>query len=169
VTSATYARGSRTRIRAAAVAMAAGLGGALLLGGCGDGGGSEDEATPTASAPPSPAPGDSPSGAAAGKLEGSWVATSGGQAVALVITGDEAGLFASRGTMCGGRVGEAAGKRTVRLSCGGGQEERGTGTVDSVTATTLKVTWEGSAGTETYTRAEGGKLPPGLPPAGPGS
>ncbi|MEV5726769.1 hypothetical protein ACFV83_08625 [Streptomyces pharetrae] len=151
------------------MAVAAGLGGALLLGACGDGGGSEDEAAPTAPASSSPAPTKSPSGAAPGRLEGSWLATSGGQAVALVITGDDAGLFASRGTMCSGRVGESAGKRTVRLSCGGGDRERGTGTVGSVTANTLEVTWEGSVGTETYTRAEGGKLPSGLPTAGPGA
>ncbi|MEV8552629.1 hypothetical protein AB0L04_22790 [Streptomyces glaucescens] len=150
--------------------MAAGLGGALLLGACG--GGSGDEAAPTApasspapTASASPAPTGSPSGAAPGELEGSWLATSGGQAVALVITGDEAGLFASRGTVCGGRVGESAGQRTVRLSCGGADRSRGTGTVDSVTSTTLRVTWAGSAGTETYTRAEGGKLPSGLPTA----
>jgi hypothetical protein len=33
----------------------------------------------------------------------------------------------------------------------------------------MKVTWEGGVGTETYTKAEGGKLPSGFPAAGLGS
>ncbi|WP_240926271.1 hypothetical protein [Streptomyces sp. JB150] len=171
-------------------AAAAGLGGVLLLGACG--GGSEEEATPTAPAASSPSPSPSPSAsgsAAGGELDGSWLATSGGQAVVLVFNGDEAGLFASRGTVCGGRVTEAAGKPAIRLLCGeggkngddgawgdggaggeGGRDrERGTGTVDSVTADSLKVTWEGSAGVETFTRAEGGTLPSGVPTEGLGS
>ncbi|MEV5312953.1 MULTISPECIES: hypothetical protein [unclassified Streptomyces] len=153
------------------MAAAAGLGGVLLLSACSDDGGSEDAVTPTssASAPASPsasAPESAgPSGAGRAELQGSWLATTGGQAVALVITGDDAGLFASRGAVCSGQVGEAAGKPTIRLRCGGGDEERGTGTVDSATATALEVTWEGTVGTETYTKAEGGKLPSGLPTA----
>ncbi|MEV5316902.1 hypothetical protein AB0K92_04370 [Streptomyces sp. NPDC052687] len=168
-------------------AAAAGLGGVLLLGACGGGGGSEEEATPTAPAASSPSPSPSPSAsgsAAGGELDGSWLATSGGQAVVLVLNGDEAGLFASRGTVCGGRVTETAGKPAIRLLCGGeggkngdggaggeaGRDrERGTGTVDSVTADSLKVTWEGSVGVETFTRAEGGTLPSGVPTEGLGS
>lgn len=171
VISAAYARGARRRIRIAARAAAAGLGGVLLLGACGGDGGAEEEATPTASASSAPAPsGSAP--APAGELDGSWLATSGGQAVALVLNGEEAGLFASRGTVCGGRVTEAAGKPTIRLVCGGkdGKDaERGTGTVTSVTATSLKVSWKGSVGVETYRRTEGGTLPSGLPTEGLGA
>ncbi|MER6346164.1 hypothetical protein ABT232_17195 [Streptomyces sp. NPDC001532] len=150
--------------------MAAGLGGVLLLSGCGGGGG-DDEATPSPSSSPSASAPESasPTGAARAELQGSWLATSGGQAVALMINGAEAGLFATGGTVCSGQVGGAAGTPTVRLTCGGGDDERGTGTVDSVSATTLKITWEGSVGAETYTKAEGGKLPSGLPTGGAGS
>lgn len=162
------------------MAVAAGLGG-VLLSACGGDGGSEEEATPTAPASSSPSPSPSPSAsasAARGELDGSWLATSGGQAVVLVLNGDEAGLFASRGTVCGGRVTEVSGRPAIRLLCGGeggkngenaqggegGRDrERGTGTVDSVTADSLKVTWEGSVGVETFTRAEGGTLPSGVP------
>ncbi|WP_307783705.1 hypothetical protein [Streptomyces spinoverrucosus] len=126
----------------------------------------------------SPSPGTSSAGtggsggspsAAAGGLEGSWLATSEGQAVALVVTGEDVGLFATGGTVCSGRVGEASGTQTIRLACGKGQDKRGTGTVDSVSATSLKVTWDGGLGEETYTKAEGGKMPSGLPTAGLGS
>ncbi|MFB9463128.1 hypothetical protein [Streptomyces cinereospinus] len=112
--------------------------------------------------------GGSPS-APAGGLEGSWPATSEGQAVALVVTDAHAGLFATDGTMCSGSTGEASGRRTIRLTCTKAEDDRGTGTVDSVSATTLKVTRDGGLGTETYTRAEGGKLPSGSPTAGLGS
>ncbi|CAL9496710.1 hypothetical protein SUDANB105_03329 [Streptomyces sp. enrichment culture] len=151
------------------MAAAAGLGGVLLLSACSDDGGTEEAVTPTSSASDPASPSASapesarPSGAGRAELQGSWLATTGGQAVALVITGDDAGLFASRGAVCSGQVGEASGEPTIRLRCGGGDEERGTGTVDSATATRLEVTWEGTVGAETYTKAEGGKLPSGLP------
>jgi hypothetical protein len=68
--------------------------------------------------------------------------------------------------MCSGTAQERDGKRLVRLTgCG----KRTFGTVDSVNTTTLRVTWEGGLGTETYTRSEGGALPSGLPTASLGS
>ncbi|MEV5932099.1 hypothetical protein ACIQCD_11200 [Streptomyces sp. NPDC093250] len=166
------ARSRRARVAAAAV----GLAGALALTACsGDGsGGSDDSASPTPSAT---ATGDSgggtggsgASGAPAGKLEGSWLTTAGGKAVALVITGENAGLFATGGPVCSGSTKEDAGSRSISLKCDDGTEERAKGTVESVDGTTLKVTWEGALGTETYTKAEGGKLPTGFPTAGLGS
>jgi hypothetical protein len=156
--------------------VAAGLAGALALTACGGGGGSDDEPS-TGSGTSASASADtgggngSPSGSegASGALQGNWLATTGGKAVALVITGKQAGLFSTGGTMCGGTTTEASGRRTIRLTCKDGNKDRADGVVDSVSGKTLKVTWKGGLGTETYTRAEGGTLPTGLPTASPES
>ncbi|MFD7815976.1 hypothetical protein ACFV6E_24080 [Streptomyces sp. NPDC059785] len=107
--------------------------------------------------------------ASAGKLEGSWLATTDGKAVALVVTGKQAALFATGGAMCSGTSGESEGTTAIRLKCTDGSDDRTRGTVDSVTATTLKVNWVGGIGEETYQKAEGGKLPSGLATASSGS
>ncbi|GGS66330.1 hypothetical protein [Streptomyces griseoviridis] len=169
---------ARRPLRASAV-TAAGLAGVLVLGGCGGDGGSDGEgaggARTSASGSPSASSsggsgdtgsaGASPSGAA-GELEGSWLATAGGKAVALVVTGTRAGLFATGGTVCSGGAGTADGTRTIRLTCTDGNKDRASGTVESVDGSTLEIDWSGSLGTETYVKAEGGKLPSGLPTAG---
>ncbi|MFE8924374.1 hypothetical protein [Streptomyces rochei] len=173
-------RGRPGRRPARAVAVAVGLVGALALTACTDGGDSDDggsggsggdkaSAAPSASASAETggATGGSPS--AAGELEGSWLATADGQAVALMVTGDKAALFATGGTVCSGTAGDVSGTRTIRLKCTAGGDDRATGTVESVDDTTLRVTWEGGVGEETYTRSEGGSLPPGLPTEGLGS
>lgn len=164
-----------------ATAVAVGLVGALALTACTDGGDSDDggsgggdksSAAPSASASASTDPGGGSGGspsAAAGELEGSWLATTDGQAVALMVTGDKAALFATGGTVCSGTAGEDSGTRTIRLKCTDGSDDRATGTVESVDGTSLKVTWQGGLGEETYTKSEGGSLPPGLPTAGLGS
>ncbi|MEJ1201728.1 MULTISPECIES: hypothetical protein [unclassified Streptomyces] len=164
-----------------ATAVAVGLVGALALTACTDGGDSDDggsgggdksSAAPSASASASTDPGGGSGGspsAAAGELEGSWLATTDGQAVALMVTGDKAALFATGGTVCSGTTGEDSGTRTIRLKCTDGSDDRATGTVESVDGTSLKVTWQGGLGEETYTKSEGGSLPPGLPTAGLGS
>ncbi|GAA5212079.1 hypothetical protein [Streptomyces thinghirensis] len=169
-----------------ATAVAVGLVGALALTACTDGGDSDDggsggggsgggdksSAAPNASASASTDPGGGSGGspsAAAGELEGSWLATTDGQAVALMVTGDKAALFATGGTVCSGTTGEGSGTRTIRLKCTDGSDDRATGTVESVDGTSLKVTWQGGLGEETYTKSEGGSLPPGLPTAGLGS
>jgi hypothetical protein len=159
-----------------------GLVGALALTACTDGGGDDgasgkgdaSSAAPGASASADTGGGDggpSPTGSAgsAGELEGSWLATTDGHAVALVITGGKAGLFATGGTMCSGTAEEGSGTRTIRLKCSDGNEDRSVGTVESAGGTSLKVKWQGSLGEETYTKAEGGTMPPGLPTAGLGS
>ncbi|GHE87990.1 hypothetical protein GCM10018772_09430 [Streptomyces fumanus] len=128
--------------------------------GSGSGGVGNGGAGGSGSASPS-SPSASPEG-----LEGSWLATTDGKAVALVVTGERAGLFATGGTVCGGT---ATGSRTIRLTCTDGNDDRAAGTVESIGSSTLVVDWRGGVGTETYTRAEGGKLPSGLPTAGPGS
>lgn len=156
------------------MALAAGLAGTLALTGCSSDSGSgsgDGSASPGASATETAGTGGdsgTPS-AAAGKLEGSWVATTGGKAVALVITGKQAGLFTTGGTVCSGTAGDEAGMQMIHLKCTDGNKDRATGMVDSVNSTTLKVTWSGKLGKESYTKAEGGQLPSGLPTASLGS
>lgn len=159
------------------MAVATGLAGALALTGCsggnsGSGSGSGDgSASPSASASGTAGTGggSSTSSTAKSKLEGSWVATTGGKAVALVITGKQAGLFTTGGTVCSGTAGDEAGMQMIHLKCTDGNKDRTTGMVDSVNSTALKVTWSGNLGEESYTKAEGGQLPSGLPTASLGS
>jgi hypothetical protein len=155
-----------------AAAASAPLAGAFALTACG--GGSEDE--PSAAPSPSPSAGaggggggGTPSPSPSDELAGSWLATTDGKDTALVINGTQAGLFATGGIVCSGTAGEEAGTQMIHLKCTDGSKDRATGTVDSVDRTTLKVTWSGSLGKETYTKAEGGQLPTGLPTASFGS
>ncbi|WP_327138104.1 hypothetical protein OG585_24920 [Streptomyces sp. NBC_01340] len=155
------------------MALAAGLAGALALTGCSGDSGSDSgagAASPSASASGTAGTGgDSSTPSTAGKLEGSWAATTGGKVVALVITGKQAGLFTTGGTVCSGTAGDEAGMQMIHLKCTDGNKDRTTGMVDSVNSTTLKVTWSGKLGKESYTKAEGGQLPSGLPTARLGS
>jgi hypothetical protein len=149
-----------------ATAAALALAGALVLGACSsDGGSDSDDATPSASASATGSASSSGSAAPSGDLAGSWLTTAKGKAVVLMVNGTEAGLFATGGTVCSGTAGEESGMQMIRLKCTDGSKDRATGMVDSVDKTTLKVTWEGGLGAETYTKAEGGKLPSGLPTA----
>ncbi|KOG35471.1 hypothetical protein AQJ84_15000 [Streptomyces resistomycificus] len=158
------------------VAAAASLAGALALTACSGDSGSDDETStaPSASTTASADSGGTNGGgggstAASDGLEGSWLATTDGDAVALVITGTKVGLFATGGDVCSGTAGEKSGAQVIRLRCTDGGKERAEGTVDSVGKSQLEVTWEGDLGTETYTRSEGGRLPSGLPTASLGS
>ncbi|MEU9395506.1 hypothetical protein AB0D86_36610 [Streptomyces sp. NPDC048324] len=173
MTSATFTRPARplSRRRLRIAAAAAGLTGALALTACSSGGGSGDSSsTPSTSA--SSATGSATgggSGAATGSsdaLQGSWLATKNGKAVALVITGKQAGLFSTGGSVCSGTAGKEAGMEMIHLTCTDGSKQRATGMVDSASKKSLHITWSGSLGKETYTKAEGGKLPSGLPTAG---
>ncbi|MEW1773087.1 hypothetical protein [Streptomyces sp. NPDC086777] len=161
--------GARPRPALRVVAAAAGLAGALALTACsgGDGSGGDSSATPsgTSSADATAAGGSDGSTASSDALQGSWITTSGGKIVALVVTGKEAGLFETGGAVCSGSAGEEAGMRMIHLTCTDGSKDRVTGMVDSVSKSGMKVTWSGKSGEETYTRAEGGKLPSGLPTA----
>ncbi|WP_263167033.1 hypothetical protein [Streptomyces sp. SCSIO ZS0520] len=161
----------RIRIAAAAVPVAA----ALVLTGCssdssdGDDSKDKEKQSPSASAPAdeqSEAPGEEGDEAGAGDgkgLTGSWLSSKGGDAVALVITGKQAGLFATGGSVCSGTAGEESGMQMIRLKCQKpGDDDRSEGHVKSVDEKKLVVSWEGS-GTETFQRTEGGGLPTGLP------
>lgn len=175
VASVTYSaarRASRSR-RARAVAAVVGLAGALTLTACSGDGSDDSTATPTPT-PSATATADSGGGAGssgaseapAGELEGSWLTTADGKAVALMVNGEEAALFATGGTVCSGTAREEGGTHSIRLKCGDGNEDRANGTVESVGGSSLKVTWASGLGTETYTRAEGGSFPTDLPTAG---
>ncbi|MFF5345528.1 hypothetical protein ACH46L_09745 [Streptomyces althioticus] len=152
-------------------AATAGLAGALTLTACGGDGGSDDStATPTPSATRTAdsgggTGGSDATGAPAGDLQGSWLATTDGKAVVLMVNGGEAALFTTGGTVCSGTA-EDDGGTTISLDCPAGNGDRTEGTVESVDATSLTVAWEGAAGTETFKKAEGGSLPPGLPTEG---
>lgn len=170
MTSASFTRPARTMSRRhlRIAAAAAGLAGALVLTAC-SGGGSNDGSS---SSPSTPAASSADTGGGAGgttspsgSLQGSWLATTGGKAVALVINGKQAGLFSTGGAVCSGTAGKEAGMQMIHLTCTTGGKERATGMVDSVSRNSLKITWSGSAGKETYTRSEGGTLPSGLPTA----
>ncbi|WP_458244983.1 hypothetical protein [Streptomyces sp. MAI_2237] len=173
MTSATFTRPARTLSRRLlrVAAAAAGLTGALALTACSSGGGS-DASSSTSSASASSATGSATgggSGAATSSsdaLQGSWLATKNGKAVALVITGKQAGLFSTGGSVCSGTAGKEAGMEMIHLTCTDGSKQRATGMVDSASKESLHITWSGSLGKETYTKAEGGKLPSGLPTAG---
>ncbi|MFC9847993.1 hypothetical protein [Streptomyces sp. NPDC127595] len=167
MTSATF---PRRRARIAAAAAVTGLTAALVLTGCGSGDGSTDDSASPSESGSGSASADTGGGSGAatpsgGKLEGSWLATTDGKAVALVITGTQAGLFETGGTVCSGSAGEDSGMQMIRLTCTNGDKDRAVGMVDSVSGTTLKVTWEGDLGAESYTKSEGGQLPSGLPTA----
>ncbi len=172
----------RTTARIAAAALL----GALALTAC-DSGGSDSGAGGSGAGASGSASGSGPSGGAsaapsasagssgggtgattgnAAGADGSWLTTADGKMVVLIVNGGQAALFSTDRTTCTGTAGERGGTRLIRLTrC----KARTTGTVDSVNKTTLKVTWEGGLGTETYTRAEGGTLPSGLPTASLGS
>ncbi|GGR86277.1 hypothetical protein GCM10010269_26830 [Streptomyces humidus] len=170
MTSAIFSRGaSRRPVRAAAAAAA--LAGALALTACSDGGGSDgSSATPStpAAADAGGAGGSSAPApvSASDELEGSWLATTGGKAVALIVTGKQAALFVTGGAVCSGTAGEEAGMRMIHLKCSVGKDDRKTGMVASVDAKSLQVTWSGAAGKETFTKAQGGQWPSGLPTPG---
>ncbi|MER5470348.1 hypothetical protein [Streptomyces sp. NPDC002685] len=162
--------------RQASIAAAAlGLAAALVLTGCssGDDDAGDPSASPSQSASATKGAGtgggSGSTSSAGGKLQGSWLTTAGGKAVVLMINGKQVGLFATGGTMCSGTASEEASMRMIRLTCSDGSKSRAVGMVDSVSGTTLKVTWEGDLGKETYTKSEGGQLPTGLPTASLGS
>ncbi|MEU2564089.1 hypothetical protein ABZ626_32890 [Streptomyces longispororuber] len=148
-------------------ATVAGLAAVLVLTGCssddgdkGDEGGNDKGA---ASDSASKGPGSGESGAKGGSLEGSWMTQSKGKPVALVIRGGNASL-ASAGQVCSGTAEKEAGLRMIKLKCSDGSADRSEGRVESVDGTKLKVAWEGF-GTDEFTKAEGGRLPKGLPTA----
>ncbi|QHA06037.1 hypothetical protein GQF42_24565 [Streptomyces broussonetiae] len=145
------------------MAVAAGLAGALAaLTACSGGGGgkSASSSTPHAGVTPTSSSGSKAATGASAELQGSWITTSGGKIVALVITQKKAGLFVTGSkSWCSGAAGRKAGKQMIHLTCPDGSKDRATGRVDSVDAKSLKVTWSGKTGQETYTKAEGGTLP----------
>lgn len=159
---ATGATSARRRIRVAA--GAAGLAAALVLTGCssddGESEAKESSAAPTASK--SADGGDSgDSSGAQTELQGNWLATTGGKAVALFVNGEEVAVFVGT-SVCSGKVSDAANMQMISLKCQDGSDDRTEGMVDEVGAKSLTITWEGGVGKETFQKAEG-SLPSGLP------
>ncbi|MFG3364762.1 hypothetical protein ACGF0K_07280 [Streptomyces sp. NPDC048156] len=160
----------RVRIGAAAAGVAA----ALVITGCssdsGDGGdGGKSKETPQASdsasagADTGGSGSGSGSGGKSGSLQGSWVTTSQGKSVALLISGKKVALVGEH--VCSGTAGDETGMRSLTLKCADGNTDRTTGQVKSVDATTLKVSWEGF-GDDTFRKTDNGKLPSGFPTMG---
>ncbi|MEU2834432.1 hypothetical protein ABZ667_38315 [Streptomyces lavendulae] len=155
------------------IAAATGAAALLTLTGCGSDSSPAADKKPSAAAS-APAAAATPSaggtggaggagGAAkAGTLEGGWISMQNpGKGVVLTVKGQTAFVVeAATGLTCEGTSTGAA----LDLKCPTGAT-RSKGKVDSVDATTLKVTWEGPAGTDTFQRSEPGKLPslPALP------
>lgn len=160
-----------TRVRSTTIGAAvASLAAALVLTGCssdGDdkGDGDKDKgASDSAAKTPGGSDDDSGSdgaGASGKDLEGSWVATTGGKPVALVITDNRATLVGEH--VCNGFA-AVGGDQTIKLKCADGDMDRTKGRIDSVDGKTLKITWEGF-GKDEFLRTKGGKLPEGLPTA----
>ncbi|RKT06226.1 hypothetical protein BX286_4264 [Streptomyces sp. 3211.6] len=152
-------------LRTAAFA-AAGLAAALTLTACGSDGSSKPDAKPSAPAASTPtaaptAGAGTATGAAggAGTLDGGWISMQNpGKSVVLTVKGQKALVVeAATGLTCEG----SSNGTTLDLKCPPGAT-RSKGKVDSVDATTLKVTWEG-AGQDTFQKSDPGKLP-SLPP-----
>ncbi|MGW6749430.1 hypothetical protein [Streptomyces sp. NPDC055006] len=153
------------------VAAAAGVAAALVITGCssdrGDGGKSKE--TPQASASAGADTGGSGSGSGSGSggksgsLQGSWVTTSQGKSIALLISGKKVALVGEH--VCSGTAGDEMGMQMLTLKCADGNTDRNMGQVKSVDATTLKVSWEGF-GDDTFRKTDGGKLPSGFPTMG---
>ncbi|WP_128375372.1 hypothetical protein [Streptomyces cavernae] len=165
MTSATSATFQRRRARIAAAA--AGLAAALALTACsgdgdGDGDSKEPSATASSSASASPTATASADGSADDDLQGSWLATTDGKAVALVVNGKQAALFSTGGSVCSGTAGEAAGMRMIRLNCTDGNKDRSEGMISELGSSSMKVAWEGFK-TEEFQKSEGGKVPSGFP------
>jgi hypothetical protein len=160
----------RVRIGAAAAGVAA----ALVITGCssdsGDGGdGGKSKETPQASDSASAGAdtGGSDSGSGSGgksrSLQGSWVTTSQGKSVALLVSGKKVALVGEH--VCSGTAGDEMGMQMLTLKCADGNTDRNMGQVKSVDATTLKVSWEGF-GDDTFRKTDDGKLPSGFPTMG---
>ncbi|MFG2523909.1 hypothetical protein [Streptomyces sp. NPDC048527] len=158
----------RVRIGAAAAGVAA----ALVVTGCssgsgdgGDGGKSKEtpQASDNASAGADTGGSGSGSGGKSGSLQGSWVTTSQGKSVALLISGKKVALVGEH--VCSGTAGDEMGMQMLTLKCVDGNTDRNMGQVKSVDATTLKVSWEGF-GDDTFRKTDNGKLPSGFPTMG---
>ncbi|MGX9228234.1 hypothetical protein ACWV95_22310 [Streptomyces albus] len=142
-----------------AVAAAAAI--ALLVGGCGsgdDGDGKNAKDKPAAGgekpAESSPDKGGK-AGGAEGKagLPGVWSTKADGQTLTLTVVGDAASLLRStEKKVCTGAVMTAGADSSLVLKCPAGiGEERATGKVAEVTASSLKVTWNGGE-SDTYSK-----------------
>ncbi|MFG2713943.1 hypothetical protein ACGFX2_25785 [Streptomyces goshikiensis] len=147
-------------IRAVCV-TAAGVAAALALTGCGSGGDSDGAApdkkpaaTPAAGAPSASGAGGA---AKAGSLDGAWISAAKPGEIVILTVKSPVAIVIEGGQTCKGTV---SGKDLTLVCPSGGKRTKGT--VDSVDAASLKVTWDG-VGTDTFQKSDPGKLPTALP------
>ncbi|MFE9395161.1 hypothetical protein [Streptomyces flavidovirens] len=155
---------ARTTVAAAAVAAA------LVLTGCssdsgGTGGDKGRAKGNSGSAGQSSAPPGGDQGASA-DVSGSWLATTDGKIVALIIQGSDAavaGEHVCTGTVAGEGVAEGN-KVTLKLKCPDGNADRTTGVVTpGAGGDSLTVKW-GSGIEDSFKKSAGGdQLPEGMP------
>ncbi|MFE3792245.1 hypothetical protein [Streptomyces goshikiensis] len=150
-------------IRTVCVA-AAGIAAALALTGCGSGGdsggGTPDKkpaASPATGTPSASGTGGADGAAKPGSLDGAWVSAANPGEIVILTVKSPVAIVIDGGKTCKGAV---SGKNLTMTCPSGGKRTKGT--VDSVDATTLKVTWDG-AGTDTFQKSDAGKLPTALP------
>ncbi|MFE7763735.1 hypothetical protein [Streptomyces sp. NPDC057438] len=157
-------RASSARRRVRVAAAAAGLSAALVLTGCSGGGGDSDAKEPSAAPKASDSAdggGSTDSPGVATELQGNWLATTDGKAVALFVNGDEVAVFVGT-SVCSGKVADEADMQMISLKCQDGSDARTEGMVDKVGSKSLTITWEGEVGQEKFQKAAG-SLPSGLP------
>lgn len=148
------------RYTGAAVAMAA----ALFVSGCGssgDDGDDEGNASPEQSQEDGndEGDGDDATDAKPGTVQGVWSTKVDGKDLILTVVGDAATLVQDE-TFCTGRL-AGADAPALTLKCPGGKgEERTNGTIDSVDAQSLEVSWNGG---DTDTFAKQADAPSDLP------
>ncbi|MEV1019749.1 hypothetical protein [Streptomyces sp. NPDC050264] len=137
---------------------------ALAVTGCSSDDGGKDKASDSGSSSAAATDGGSSSSGPTGTAkdaEGIWSATTDGQAVVLVVGGEQASLSTGDGHLCTGTVTDPD-KPTLSLKCADGNTDRTSGAVESNDGKTMKVSW-GAGKADTFTKSADGKLPTGLP------
>ncbi len=152
-------------LRTGAVAVAA-LAASFALTACGGDANKDSGADASASATPGAGGGEdsgaSGSGAVdAAALEGTWVGLTEGKNVTVSVASRQVALVADQ-SVCQGEVKDMGGEPMLALKCTGGSTDRTMGAIDAVDGSKLVVSWDGGV-KDTFTKAEAGKLPSGMP------
>lgn len=93
-------------------------------------------------------------------VTGSWIATTDGKIVALIVQGSDAAVAGEH--VCSGKVAKAD-EVTLELKCADGNADRTTGLVTpGADGSTITVKW-GSGIEDTFQKSSGEKLPEGIP------
>ncbi|GAA2943282.1 hypothetical protein [Streptomyces enissocaesilis] len=148
----------RTTVAAAAVAAV------LVLTGCsGDSGGTDggkSEEKGGGSGQSSTPSGGAKGAGASADVTGSWIATTDGKVVALIVQGSDAAVAGEH--VCSGKVNKED-TVTLDLRCGDGNTDRTAGLVTpGADGGTLTVKWD-SGLKDSFRKSAGGALPEGIP------